>query len=175
MVKPVKFAHMVLDTNNYEAMVEWYSTFLDAEVRHGDEYLTFLSYDDEHHRIAIVNRAQHDRVPGSCGLAHVAYTYAGVDDLFALYRRLGAVGIRPVRTIHHGMTLSAYYADPDGNGVETQVDVLSMDEAEAFMRSDVFRANPIGILVDFDDLIERHAAGDPTVTDYPQVETSTPG
>jgi catechol-2,3-dioxygenase len=167
MAKPIKFAHVVLDTNKLREMVDWYLTFLEAEVRHANDYISFLSYDDEHHRIAIVDRAKQDKVRGACGMAHVAYTYADVDDLFDNYTRLKAAGIVPVRMIHHGMTLSAYYADPDGNQVETQIDVMSMDEADAFMRSDVFRDNPIGILVDFDDLIERHANGDPTVTEYP--------
>jgi catechol-2,3-dioxygenase len=174
MVKPVKFAHVVLDTNKYREMVEWYLTFLEAEVRHGNDLLTFLSYDDEHHRVAIVNRAKQDRVKGASGLAHIAYTYANVDDLFDQYTRLGAAGIKPVRMIHHGMTLSAYYADPDGNGVETQVDVMSMDQAEAFMAGPIFEANPIGILVDFDELIERHANGDPTIIDYPLPEPVVP-
>ena len=60
--------------------------------------------------------------------------------------------------IHHGGTLSAYYRDPDGNQVELQVDALTMEDTDALMRSPVFAANPIGIPVDFDDLIARYEA-----------------
>jgi len=57
--------------------------------------------------------------------------------------------------INHGMTLSAYYRDPDGNQVETQVDTLTLEEADVFMASPVFAANPIGIEVDFDQMRQR--------------------
>jgi hypothetical protein len=68
-------------------------------------------------------------------------------------------GIHPYWTINHGMTLSAYYRDPDGNQVETQVDSLTMEEADAFMAGPLFAANPIGIDVDFDELLARYRAG----------------
>jgi len=59
------------------------------------------------------------------------------------------------------MTLSAYYRDPDGNQVETQVDSMSMADADTLMRSPGFFDNPIGVNVDFPELIARHRAGAP--------------
>lgn len=52
---------------------------------------------------------------------------------------------------------------------EPQVDTMSLAEADRFMRSPVFAANPIGIDVDFDQLVQRHAAGEPdeTLLAYP--------
>jgi catechol 2,3-dioxygenase len=38
------------------------------------------------------------------------------------YLRLRDAGIEPDICIDHGMTLSSYYSDPDGNRVELQVD-----------------------------------------------------
>ena len=66
------------------------------------------------------------------------------------------------------MTLSAYYRDPDGNQVELQVDTMSLDEADTFMSSPVFAANPIGINVDFDDLVARRRSGESvdSITEY---------
>ena len=61
--------------------------------------------------------------------------------------------------IHHGGTLSSYYRDPDGNQIELQVDAMSMEDTDGFMRSPLFAANPIGINVDFDDLIARYKSG----------------
>ncbi len=58
------------------------------------------------------------------------------------------------------MTLSLYYADPDGNQVELQIDTATVDEANAFMHSDVFAANPIGVVFDPDDLVARRKAGE---------------
>jgi hypothetical protein len=58
------------------------------------------------------------------------------------------------------MNFSAYYRDPDGNQVEAQIDCMSVDDSVAFMASDAFAVNPIGIDVDFDALIERRRAGE---------------
>ena len=57
-VTPQKFAHAVLATKTLKPMVDWYITVLCAEVVHSNEMLAFLTYDDEHHRIASsINRA----------------------------------------------------------------------------------------------------------------------
>lgn len=169
MGSPAKFAHVVLKTNKYEAMVAWWCDFLGAHVRHGNDFISFLSYDDEHHRIAIA-RMPHlsERAADTVGVEHFAFTYASLDDLFGQYERMKAAGIAPYWTINHGMTLSAYYRDPDGNQVETQVDSMTMEEADEFMNGPLFAANPIGINVDFDALIARRRAGeaDASITDY---------
>jgi hypothetical protein len=79
-----------------------------------------------------------------------------------------AKGVSPYWTINHGMTLSAYYRDPDGNQVETQVDSLTMEQADYFMNGPLFAANPIGIDVDFEVLNARRKAGESaeSLTDY---------
>ncbi|NDH45125.1 MAG: hypothetical protein EBY04_01945, partial [Actinobacteria bacterium] len=48
---PIKFAHVVLKTTRYSEMLEWWQLVLSASVRHGNDFITFLSYDDEHHRL----------------------------------------------------------------------------------------------------------------------------
>lgn len=162
MASPVKLAHLVLKTSRYREMVEWWCDFLGAEVRHGNDFISFLSYDDEHHRLAIVAIPDLAEAPkGTNGLEHFAFTYASLADLLGQYERMGVRGVRPYWTINHGMTLSAYYRDPDGNQVETQVDSMSVVEADAFMAGPLFAANPIGIDVDFDDIVARHRAGVP--------------
>ena len=62
---------------------------LAARVVFENDYICFLTYDDEHHRLAIVN------VPGlhaadaeSWGLAHLAYSYKTLRQLLSTYRRL---------------------------------------------------------------------------------------
>jgi hypothetical protein len=50
MSKP-KFAHNVFQTANHGAMRDWYCTVLDAHVVYEDATLTFLTFDDEHHRV----------------------------------------------------------------------------------------------------------------------------
>ena len=49
-----------------------------------------------------------------------------------------------------------YYHDPDGNGVELQVDAFATKEAAAaYFDSEAFRENPIGVLFDPEQLLQR--------------------
>ncbi len=130
--------------------------------------LAFLTYDDEHHRFAFVNLAalnpegtETDK-QGVIGVDHVAYTYASLKDLFENYAQLKAKGITPYWCVHHGVTVSMYYGDPDGNQMEFQVDAFdTSDEANAFMCGPGFAVNPIGVEYDPDEWLARLQAGAP--------------
>lgn len=92
---------------------------------------------------------------------HVAYTYASLRDLLENYARLKEEGILPYWRIHHGITVSLYYADPDGNQMEFQVDSYgSSEEANAFIHAH-WDANPLGVEFDPDDWLARLRAGTP--------------
>lgn len=169
MSSPIKFAHIVLKTNKFPEMLAWWKDFLEAEARHENDFIAFLSYDDEHHRVAIVHMPHlAERDNNLVGVEHFAFTYDSLDSLFGQYERMKAKGVHPYWTINHGMTLSAYYRDPDGNQVETQFDSMTMEQADEFMAGPLFEANPIGINVDFDALIERrrNGASVESLTDY---------
>ncbi len=150
-VSPAKLAHVVLRVRDLPAMRDWYKTMLQAEVTQESDMLCFLTYDDEHHRIALVaipgleERGEVRRV----GMDHIAFTYASVGDLFHTYERLRDAGIAPFWPINHGVTLSLYYRDPEGNRIELQVDAFAtMDEGKTYMRSDAFKTNPVGVVFD---------------------------
>ena len=70
---PVLFAHFVLRSSNIQAMIDWYSAVLNMHVVQRTDYICFLTYDDEHHRLGIVNLAGL-KAPDAqtSGLAHVA-------------------------------------------------------------------------------------------------------
>lgn len=161
--RPAYFAHIVLYTKNRPAMVDWYMTVLGAEVTCDSQGLTFLTFDEEHHRIAIIERKDlADPVPNSTGLAHFAYSYTTLGDLVRLYRRLKAAGIEPYRQINHGPTTSLYYHDPDGNAVECQTDNFpDLETLNEWFASGAFDRNPIGVNIDFDELAARLDAGEP--------------
>jgi catechol-2,3-dioxygenase len=154
-VRPKKFVHVVYRTRRFEQMLEWYKTVFDAKVQHQNPALAFLTYDEEHHRFAFANLSllkpdglEADK-QGLIGVDHVAYTYSTVDDLLENYEQLKARDIKPYWCIHHGITISMYYADPDGNQMEFQVDCFSSnDEANAFMSGPGFAVNPIGVEFD---------------------------
>jgi len=127
-----------------------------------------LSYDDEHHRIALIDLAgvrPDASEPGSgalSGVDHVAYTYATIYDLFENYAQLQEQGILPYWCVHHGVTMSMYYADPDGNQMELQVDACADAEAaDAYMRGPHFETNPIGVEFDPDEILAKLRAGAP--------------
>lgn len=162
IIKPIKLAHVVVKTRRYEELVEWYKLVLGAEVTHGDEMASFMTYDEEHHRIAILNMpAVLPQTRAMAGVDHFAFTYASIGDLLDTYERLEEAGIEPVWPINHGGTVSFYYMDPDSNVVELQVDCFgSLEETLAFMRDGRFAINPVGIDIDPDDLLARYRAGE---------------
>ena len=161
-VQPTHFAHFVLRASDLEASIEWYSTVLGMEVVHRNPMIAFMTYDDEHHRLAIAQAPVKEAPPkGSPGVDHVAYTLPDLGALLSTYKRLKGEGILPVWPINHGLTTSMYYQDPDGNRVEFQIENLS-DKAslQAYMRSDAFAENPIGVDFDPEVLLARYEAGD---------------
>lgn len=162
-IPPAKFAHAVLRTTRLNEMLEWYRTVLGARVVFQTPMLAFMTYDDEHHRLALAAfPGTVERPPRSAGLDHLAYTYANLGDLVSTYERLKAAGITPVANINHGMTTSMYYRDPDGNKVELQIDNFPDTESlHAFFKSADFAKNPIGVDFDPDELARRYRAGEP--------------
>jgi catechol-2,3-dioxygenase len=163
MAPPAKLAHVVLRTSQMKAMLGWYVLVLDGRVAHEGEYLAFMTYDEEHHRVAFVAIGASERPDEKhTGLHHVAFTYGTLADLIGTYERLKALGIQPISMINHGPTMSMYYADPDGNNVELQIDNFDTpEEAQEFLESDAFAENPIGVLFDPDELAARFEAGEP--------------
>jgi catechol 2,3-dioxygenase-like lactoylglutathione lyase family enzyme len=160
---PIRFAHAVLRTNQLDSMVSSYKTVLEADVQFRNEALAFLTYDEEHYRLALITRpGTVDRVPNSVGLEHLAYAYADLGELITTYERLKAAAIVPARTINHGPTTSMYYKDPDGNQVELQIDNFdTVEELHGWFHSKDFAANPIGTIFDPDELAAKFRAGVP--------------
>ena len=162
-IAPVKIAHIVFRTGQKDVLVDWYRQVLEAEVALANPFLTFLTFDDEHHRIAVVG-VQGLKAAGQpqAGFEHCAFTYASLEDLLATYKRLRGEGINPYWCINHGPNLSFYYRDPDGNQIELQIDVFDSPEAvNAWYEASDFADNPIGVKFDPDDLIRRFEAGEP--------------
>ena len=162
-VSPAKLAHVVLRVRDMPAMRAWYQTVLQADVTQESEQICFLTYDDEHHRIALL------AIPGleeagaamRSGMDHIAFTYGDVADLLTTYERLRDCGIKPFWPINHGVTMSMYYRDPEGNRIELQADAFaSMDEAKAYMRSEAFQSNPVGVMYDPEDILRRFKSGE---------------
>ena len=165
MARPSKFAHVVYSTRRFEEMIDWYQKVFEAKVVY--QILRSLFLRHEHHRFAFANLSA--LIPDSvasetrdhAGVNHVAYTYANLGDLLATYERLKEMGVNPYWRIHHGITLSLYYQDPDGNRMEFQVDCGTVEEANAYMQSDAFAVNPAGVEIDPESLLAQYRSGVP--------------
>ena len=175
-IAPAKFAHIVLRTSRFEEMMTWYKTVLEVEVVLENPMVSFLTYDDEHHRLAIANMPDlKDRAPQTAGVEHVAYTYETLDDLFATYERIKAEGIEPYWCINHGITLSMYYRDPDNNQIELQVDIFENPQAtNDWLAQSDFDVNFLGVKFDPVELIQRYRDGEPrdTLLARPTIDAS---
>jgi catechol-2,3-dioxygenase len=144
-------------------MAAWYQTVLAARIVFRDEHLCFLSYDDEHHRVALINiPGMPVRDPDATGTDHVAYTYNDLGELLATYQRLKIAGILPHWPINHGVTTSMYYRDPDNNRVELQIDNFATpEELQAYFQSAAFAENPVGVTYNPEQLTRDYEAGVP--------------
>ena len=156
-MSPSRLAHVVLRTNNFDAMRVFYKTFLGAHATFENDILCFLTYDEEHHRIALINMPDiTDKHKQSSGLEHIAFTFNNLDDLAMTYLQRKANGILPFWTTNHGPTTSIYYKDPDSNILETQVENFeTTKEVIAFMDSNAYQTNPIGVDFVMHDFIKR--------------------
>ncbi len=164
---PTKFAHIVYRTRRFAEMLDWYAKVFNAQVQFKNPALAFLTYDDEHHRFALADMSvlqpdgseteKHDAI----GVDHVGYTLSSLGDLLENYAILKEQGIEPYWCVHHGITISMYYADPDGNQMEFQVDRMdSSEEASEFMRV-AFDANPVGVEFEPEEILAGYRAAIP--------------
>ncbi|WP_319456990.1 MULTISPECIES: VOC family protein [unclassified Mycobacterium] len=152
--------HITLQTARLDAMIDWYVAVLGMRATHRADFGAWLTNDEANHRVAIVTfpEVSERRDPRThTGLRHVAFEFELVDDLMATYERVRNAGIEPDYCIDHGPTISFYYADPDGNYVELQVDTFqNWSDSAAFMAKDpAFHADPRG--KDFDPVALHHA------------------
>lgn len=174
-IRPKTFAHIVYRTYRFDEMLDWYVKVFAGKVQYQSPVIAFVTYDEEHHRVALLNlgivKGESDaRVPrGQPGVDHVAYGYRSLTELLDKYLELKAKGVLPYWCVHHGITVSLYYADPDGNQMEFQADSFSSnDDANAFMHGPHFAVNPIGVEFDPEAMLARLHAGESEVSLLPR-------
>jgi catechol 2,3-dioxygenase-like lactoylglutathione lyase family enzyme len=181
-IAPYKLAHAVLRTAHLDEAIRYYQLLLNARVHAKRPFFAGLTYDEEHHRLALiavpaVEAVDHGTIAvpvadasgadlsafafsAAPGLEHLAFTFESLAALLGTYVRVKAAGIKPVYCINHGPTISLYYLDPDGHKTELQIDTMPMEVAKEFADSDVHASNPLGWPFDPDELVQRFEAGD---------------
>jgi catechol 2,3-dioxygenase len=156
--------HVNLKTTRLQEMIDWYGVVIGTEVTHQFEGGAWLTNDAANHRLALLAMpgvSEDPRKLEHAGLHHTAYEYPSMDELLDNYARLRGRGIVPHACLDHGMTMSFYYVDPDGNSVELQCDEFGdWSRSKAFMlESAEFTANPIGVTVDPEALLAARDVG----------------
>ncbi|WP_375399736.1 VOC family protein [uncultured Amnibacterium sp.] len=163
VVRPV-FHHTTLATLKLDEMVDFYEKVAGLEPVYYSPGGAWLTNDAANHRIALLAlpglKAPEDK-GHTAGLHHTAFEYASFDQWLDNYIRLRDEGIVPFLNLDHGMTMSMYYQDPEGNGVEIQVDGFGDWAAgkEWMWASQEFGDNPIGVHFDPDRIVEARASG----------------
>ena len=148
-------------TTRKNEMVAWYRLAVGLGPTWNGEQGAWLSNHRANHRIALLVAPgisdDRDKL-AHAGLHHTAYEFENVGDLLENFARLREEGIEPHIRLDHGMTLSLYYLDPDGNSVELQVDNFGdWDKSSEWMlTSPEFAANPIGTPCDPGALLDAH-------------------
>lgn len=156
--------HVNLKTIRLQEMIDWYGTVVGLKPTFQYDGGAWLTNDAANHRLALLC------VPGlsddpdkiaHTGIHHTAFEYANLGELLDTYTRLKDEGIVPHGCLDHGMTTSFYYADPDGNSIELQADNFGdWRKSTEFMRTaPEFAADPIGVHVDPDQLVDARDAG----------------
>jgi catechol 2,3-dioxygenase len=104
----------------------------------------FFSWKDNHHDLAIYkvgSEAESPR-PDQVGMHHVAFELASEKHLREAFRFLREKGIEIDATEDHGVSLSIYFRDPDGNAIEVYSNTTP-DDWGSSVRPSVAQIKPL--------------------------------
>src|ERR1700742_5334233 len=93
-----RLVHIVLQTGQADAMRDWYCTVLNAHVVYAGHQLTFVTHDDEHHRIALLELppgVAERKSPATAAMHHSAWTFDRLGYLLGRFHGLAARCLRP--------------------------------------------------------------------------------
>ena len=160
MIKP-SLHHVTFKTSRLQEMIDWYKKVIGVTVTFQDEHNAWTTNDAANHRIAFLSVPELSDDPdkvGHNGIHHSAFEYDSFDDLINSYARMKDEGVLPAFSLHHGLTISIYFRDPEGNYVELQSDTFG-DWAKSthwMQTSEDFRSNPIGTFFDPEQVLEAY-------------------
>lgn len=163
IIKPA-FHHVTFKTSRLAEMVAWYGTVVGARPTFQDANNAWTTNDEANHRVAFLSAPGLGDDPDKRshnGIHHSAFEYESFADLMSSYARLRDEGIEPAFSLDHGMTISIYYKDPEGNFVELQCDSYGdWRQSSEWMRSSPdFASNPIGTFFDPERVYQAHKGG----------------
>lgn len=163
MIKP-KLHHVTFKTSHLAEMVDWYGLVVGTQVQFRNPVAAWLTNDAANHRIAFLavpGLSDDDGKNRHNGVHHTAFEYDSFADLMSSFDRLRKAGVVPAFCLDHGLTISIYYKDPEGNFVELQSDCFGdwAASGEWMRTSPAFAANPIGVFFDAGRVYDRFMTG----------------
>ena len=163
-IKSPVFHHVNLKTFRMQEMIDWYGVVIGSRKNFQDSVMAFITNDGANHRIALITSPRLTDDPDRekhIGIHHTAFEYGSLDDLLDTWVRLHELGIEPHMCLNHGITMSFYYVDPDGNSVELQADWFGdwAKSTEFIKTSPEFASKPIGAFVDPAKMVAARQAG----------------
>ena len=143
-------------------MVAFYKKLLNAEAGFESSRIAYPCFDGSiTESLLALSQELPTKIPTSAGLEHIAFGFHSLQDLALSYRQRKKLGIEPTWCVNHEITMSIYYEDPDGNHLETQVDLFdNNDKATDFILSKEFKDNPIGVDFDPEEFVRHLQSGE---------------
>ena len=118
----LSWSHAVLNVRDLDAMLNFYTDVLGFSISDrgplapGAPEIVFMSNDpEEHHQVAMVPMREGETAGNP--LNHLAFRVESFDDVKSLHERLSSDSV-DILPLSHGNTLSLYFNDPEGNGLE---------------------------------------------------------
>jgi len=119
----LSWSHAVIYVRDQNVMQDFYTDVLGFAVTdrgpmgENAPEIVFMSQDpDEHHQLAMV-AVRKDEDPSN-SVNHFAFRIGSFTELKDLYERLTPMPGININPLSHGNTLSIYFNDPEGNGIE---------------------------------------------------------
>jgi catechol 2,3-dioxygenase-like lactoylglutathione lyase family enzyme len=165
VITPRELHHVTFKTNRLDEMIEFYGILTGHQPGYRGDSFAAITFDEANHRIALLGLVPWTELPpeqvaGAAGLHHVAYEYDSLDELLHTYLRVKRAGIDAEWTVNHGPTMSFYYRDPDGNGIELQSDNCGHDpERWTEIVEGPFQRNQMGINVSPEKMVDARTRG----------------
>ena len=118
----LSWSHAVMYVDDVDSMLDFYTNTMGFGVTDrgqlGKNEIIFMSQNpDEHHQLAFVTRRKN--LEPSNSVNHFAFRVDSLEEVINLHGTISNdERVKGITPMSHGNTLSVYFRDPEGNGIE---------------------------------------------------------
>ncbi len=117
MPQVTQLGHVGIFVKDWERARAFYRDIVGLQIsdESRERGMTFFSSrpEEEHHEFAVFRERGDGKV-----VQQISFHVKSLDDLREYYRRFQEKGVKILETVTHGIALSIYFADPEGNRLE---------------------------------------------------------